>query len=158
MVFSSTVFLFLFLPLTLLGYYLIKDKFKNAWLLLVSIIFFSWSQPQYLWIIILNIIINYIGAYLISYSKKNTNRQIFLISTVFLNLLILYYFKYFDFTIKAINQLFNLHFALRNIILPIGISFFTFQGLSYTVDVYRKKVSVQKIFLKLLYILFYFLN
>ena len=142
MVFSSTLFLFAFLPVTLAGYFVLGERLRNYWLLLVSLVFFGWSQPNYLWIIILNILINYTGAMLIDRFPKF--RKTFLTVSVALNLAILFYFKYFDFAIDSVNKLFNRDFALRNIILPIGISFFTFQGMSYVVDVYRKDVVVQK--------------
>ena len=142
MVFSSTLFLFAFLPVTLAGYFVLGERLRNYWLLLVSLVFFGWSQPNYLWIIILNILINYTGAMLIDRFPKF--RKTFLTVSVALNLAILFYFKYFDFAIDSVNKLFNRDFALRNIILPIGISFFTFQGMSYVVDVYRKDVAVQK--------------
>lgn len=154
MVFSSTIFLFIFLPLTLLGYYLMADKFKNYWLLLVSLLFFSWSQPYYLWIIILNIIINYCCAMLID--NIQPFRKSLLITAILANLGILYYFKYFDFTIDSLNNLLKCNFSLQNIILPIGISFFTFQGMSYVIDVYRREVPVQKnVFKVALYIVLF---
>ena len=142
MVFSSTLFLFVFLPVTLLGYFLIKNPFKNYWLLFVSLIFFGWSQPNYLWIIVLNIIINYSCAMLIDELK--TWRKPVLTAAVAANLALLFYFKYFDFTIDSLNKAFGCELALRNIVLPIGISFFTFQGMSYVIDVYRRDVPAQK--------------
>lgn len=142
MVFSSTLFVFLFLPITLLGYYVIKKEYRNYWLLLVSLLFFSWSQPEYLWILILNIAVNYCAAILIDDLK--TLRKPVLFAMIGVNLGILYYFKYFDFTIDTINHLSGRFFALKNIALPIGISFFTFQGMSYVIDVYRKDVPVQR--------------
>lgn len=155
MVFSSTIFLFYFLPITLFVYFILRrDSLRNYWLLIVSIIFFAWSQPNYLWIIIFNIFINYTGAMLID--KYCTYKKLFLFLTVFLNLIMLFYYKYFDFTIDSINKIFNTNWELKNIILPIGISFFTFQGMSYTIDVYRKDVQVQKNILKLgLYIMLF---
>ena len=141
MVFSSTMFVFLFLPITLLVYYLLKETYRNYWLLLVSLVFFGWSQLNYLWIILLNIAINYCCAMLISRLEKLKKPLLFI--AVAANLGILFYFKYFDFTIESINQLFGTELALRNIILPIGISFFTFQGMSYVIDVYRKDVPAQ---------------
>lgn len=147
MVFSSTVFLLMFLPLTLLGYFVIKENYRNYWLLLISLIFFGWSQPNYLWIIVLNIVINYCAAMFIGISRKF--RKLVLVSAVIANILILFYFKYFDFTIESINEILGLSFDLKGIILPIGISFFTFQGMSYVVDVYRNDVSVQKNLFKL---------
>lgn len=142
MVFSSTIFLFVFLPLTLFGYYLVKEDFRNYWLLAASFLFFSWSQPDYLWIILLNIAVNYCCALLIHDLK--TLRKPVMAAAVVLNLGILYYFKYFDFTIASWNQLLGCSFELKNIVLPIGISFFTFQGMSYVIDVYRNDVPVQK--------------
>ena len=142
MVFSSTLFLFCFLPISLLGYYLIKDCCKNYWLFFISLLFFGWNQPKYLWIILLNIVINYSGALLID-GVRHLKKSI-LIVTIVANLVLLFYFKYFDFTIDSINKFFDTNILLHNVILPIGISFFTFQGMSYVVDVYRKDVVAQK--------------
>lgn len=104
--------------------------------------FFGWSQISYLWVILLNIIINYICARLIDNQYKL--RKFIVVVAVVANLSILFYFKHFDFAIDSINKLLNSGFELRNIILPIGISFFTFQGMSYVIDVYRKDVPAQK--------------
>lgn len=142
MVFSSTVFIFAFLPITLLGYYLLKGRIKNYWLLVMSLGFFGWSQPRYLWVIILNIAINYCGAMLLA--KWQRWRKQILAGTVVANLVILFYFKYYMFTVNSINELLGQSFAVKNVILPIGISFFTFQGMSYVIDVYREDVEVQK--------------
>ena len=120
----------------------------------MSLVFFGWSQPNYLWIILLNIAINYIGAMLID--KMKSIRKIILLLTVVSNFGILFYFKYFDFAIESINQIFGTTFSLRDIVLPIGISFFTFQGMSYVIDVYRKDVPAQKNIFKLgLYIVLF---
>lgn len=154
MVFSSTLFLFGFLPITLLGYYILRGSCRNYWLLFVSILFFAWAQPNYLWVILLNVAINYVGARLISRWWKN--KRLFLILTIFLNLGLLFYFKYFNFTIDSINRLLDLDFEVADIILPIGISFFTFQGMSYVIDVYRDDVPVQKNIFKMgLYIVLF---
>ena len=154
MVFSSTLFLFVFFPLTLAGYYILRGRARNYWLLFVSVIFFAWSQPKYLWIIILNVTINWAGAFLIDRFRKADKAV--LILTIIANLAILFYFKYFDFVIESVNYMFGTEFALKEIILPIGISFFTFQGMSYTVDVYRKDVPVQKNILKVgLYVMLF---
>lgn len=142
MVFSSTVFIFVFLPITFLGYFIIDKKYRNYWLLFVSLVFFGWSQPNYLWIIILNIVVNYFCAMLID--DLDRLRKPVMIVSVIANLIILFYFKYFDFAIYSINKIVGSELALREIILPIGISFFTFQGMSYVIDVYRKDVPVQK--------------
>lgn len=147
MVFSSTLFLFVFLPITLLVYSVIAKQFKNYWLLFVSVVFFAWSQPKYLWIILLSIGVNYCGAILLS--KFQRFKKLFLFLTVAANLGLLFYFKYFDFTIFTINRLFQSSFELKNIVLPVGISFFTFQGMSYTIDTYRGWVPAQKNIFKL---------
>lgn len=143
MVFSSTLFLFVFLPVTLAGYWLIRKELKNYWLLLVSLIFFGWSQLNYLWIILLNIAINYTAAMLIK-AVAEKHKELIVTVGVCANLAILFYFKYFDFAIDSINKAFGTSFELFNIILPIGISFFTFQGMSYVIDVYRGEVDAQK--------------
>lgn len=142
MVFSSTMFLFVFLPVTLVGYYLIRKELRNYWLLLVSLVFFGWSQPNYLWIILVNIAVNYVSAVFIN--RLDKGRKLILISAICINLALLLYFKYFDFVIDSINNAFGSSFELMHIVLPIGISFFTFQGMSYVVDVYRKQVPAQK--------------
>ena len=142
MVFSSTLFLFVFLPITLLIYYILKGKLRNYWLLFVSLIFFGWSQPNYLWIILVNIGVNYLCAILIDHLKSFRKAALFV--AVIANLTLLFYFKYFDFILDSINRLVGSNFELKNIVLPIGISFFTFQGLSYVIDVYRKEVPAQK--------------
>jgi len=148
MVFSSTSFIFFFLPIVLFFYYLVKsNNFKNYWLLFSSLVFFSWAQPQYLWIILFNIVINYSCAIIVDSIKKY--QKLVLLFAVVANIGVLYYFKYFDFTIHSLNKFLGTDFVLKGIILPIGISFFTFQGLSYVIDVYRKDISVQKNIAKL---------
>ncbi len=140
MVFSSNVFLFLFFPVAFIGYYLLHVKYRNIWLLLLSLIFFAWNQPRYLWIIISSIFINYTAALL--YNRLRS-RLVFILG-ILTNLAFLFYFKYFDFSISTVNNLFSSDFQSRDIALPIGISFFTFQGMSYLIDVKRNTVPVQK--------------
>ncbi|MGN0438463.1 MAG: MBOAT family O-acyltransferase [Lachnospiraceae bacterium] len=153
MIFSSTIFLFMFLPITLIGYFMLRGELRNYWLLLVSLVFFAWSQPNYLWIILLNIAVNYVSALLLKYRKT---KKLVLVLCMLVNVGLLGYFKYFDFAIASINSIFQQSFGLRNIILPIGISFFTFQGISYVIDVYRDTVPVQKNIFKLgLYIVLF---
>ncbi|SDB14921.1 MBOAT family protein [Butyrivibrio sp. INlla16] len=143
MVFSSTVFLFCFLPLTLIGCYIIRSQtYRNAWLLIMSLVFFGWSQPQYLWIIVASIIINYLSALFMSLFEHKKKAVLFL--AVVCNLLLLFYYKYLDFSIQTLNDAFGISIPLRGIILPIGISFFTFQGMSYVIDVFKGDVRVQK--------------
>ena len=154
MLFSSLTFIFIFLPLTLIIYFISKDKYKNNILLLVSLIFYSWGEPKYVFLILLSIIVNYYLAIFIDKSKKYS-RLFFIIALIF-NIELLFIFKYLDFTILNINKLFNMEIELFDLILPIGISFYTFQILSYIVDVYRKKIKVQKnIFNLSMYISFF---
>lgn len=144
MVFSNAVFLFLFLPIVLLGYYLLRGKIRNYWLLLVSLVFYAWNKPSFLWILITSILINYISALLVSKANKKGFKLLFLWLSIAANLGLLFYFKYFNFTISIIEQLSKRTLDFAEVILPIGISFFTFQGLSYVVDVYRNDVEAQK--------------
>ena len=144
MVFSNSVFLFAFLPIVLLGYYLLRGKLRNYWLLLVSLVFYAWNKPEFVWILIASIVINYVSALIVEKGKKQWHRLLTLWIGVGLNLLLLFYFKYFNFTVSIIEKLFNRSFNFAEVILPIGISFFTFQGLSYVVDVYRGDVAAQK--------------
>ena len=149
MVFSNAVFLFIFLPIVLLGYYILRGKARNYWLLISSIIFYAWNKPSFIIILIGSIVLNYIGALLVARTEKKLSKQIWLFLTVALNMILLFYFKYFNFTIDTINKMFDVNIQFAQVILPIGISFFTFQGLSYVVDVYRGDVPVQKNVFKL---------
>ena len=142
MVFSSVFFLFVFLPFTLIGYFVLRGEARNYWLLLVSMLFFSWSQPQYAALIIISILINYLGGLFIGRTSHLLSR-VALILVLLLNLGILFYYKYFNFAAQTISTLLQWQIADKAIILPIGISFFTFQGMSYVIDVYRKRVLPQ---------------
>lgn len=146
MVFSSTIFLFMFLPATLLGYYLIRHELRNVFLLLMSLLFYAAGEPKFVFVMLLSIVANYLLGLLIWYSKNKTIwfQRVFLILSLFVNLGILFYYKYYDFAIGNINSLFGSELSLRHIVLPIGISFFTFQGMSYVLDVYLGKSEVQK--------------
>ncbi|BCJ93385.1 alginate O-acetylation protein [Anaerocolumna cellulosilytica] len=148
MVFSSNIFLFIFLPLTLCGYYLLNQKFRNSFLLLASLFFYFWGDPKFILIMIVSIVLNYIFGLLIYYSQhkriNNKIKKLILFLAIISNLGLLFYFKYLDFSIELLNQLFNMNISLKNIALPIGISFFTFQGMTYIIDLYWEKVTVQK--------------
>lgn len=147
MVFSSTIFIFLFFPLVLLFYFLAPKKIKNYVLLAFSIIFYLFGGPKYLILLISVVLIDYIGAILI---EKTNKRKLFLALTIIANLSVLIYFKYTGFFLENINSLFNLSIKVPKTILPIGISFYTFQSMSYVIDVYRRKVNLQKNFFMLL--------
>ena len=144
MLFSSLTFLFIFLPIMLIIYYLSKDKFKNYILLFFSLIFYSWGEPKYIVLMILSIIFNYYFAIFIDKVKKKQNKKIILFCSIIFNIGLLFFFKYLNFFAINISNIFNIPFKNLNIMLPIGISFYTFQILSYVVDVYRKEVKVQK--------------
>lgn len=151
MVFSSAIFLFFFLPLVLLIYYLLKIEYRNTFLLCASLAFYAWGEPKFVFIIILSILINYVFGLLIYLGQQKYSRIItraIMLIGVAANCGLLFYFKYYDFFISSIDNLIGLNIPLKHIVLPIGISFFTFQGLSYVIDVYIKKVDVQKNLLK----------
>ena len=146
MLFSSSTFLFLFLPIVCVLYLLVRREFRDHVLLLASIFFYAWGEPRYVLVMLLIIVINYTGAILISkYEKK----KIWLLLTILGNLSFLFYFKYCNFFIENINELFGGHIRLIKAIMPIGISFYTFQAISYVVDVYREEVEPQKNIYKL---------
>lgn len=149
MVFSNAVFLFIFLPVVIAGYYILRGKARNYWLLLVSIFFYAWNKPSFTIILLGSIVLNYFGALLVEKAGQTGKKKLWLVLTVVCNLLILFYFKYFNFTIRTLKKIFDIHTQFANVLLPIGISFFTFQGLSYVVDVYRGDVPAQKNVFKL---------
>lgn len=152
MVFSSTIFLFIFLPFVLLCYYLLNRPFKNIFLMLASLFFYAWGEPKFVFVMIGSLLVNYLAALLIDYFKKSSSNKavkVVLAITVVLNLSLFFVFKYLNFTIKNINtisQFFGVTMQLpqTNILLPIGISFFTFQAMSYVFDVYYGYGDVQK--------------
>lgn len=143
MVFSSISFLYYFLPIVLLFYFIVPSKFKNFILLIFSLLFYFYGEPKYIWILILSCLINYIFGLIIEKRRK----KIYLIISVVLNLLLLGYFKYINFFIENINNIFNSSLSSINVVMPIGISFFTFQTMSYVIDVYNKNVKVNKNFI-----------
>ena len=145
MLFTSISFLYYFLPIVLIMYFIVPKKYKNLILFIFSLIFYFYGEPKYIFLMILEILIAYIGAILID---KYKSKKI-LILTLFIHIILLIIFKYTSFLITNINNIFNTNFKLLNIALPIGISFYTFQIISYIVDVYKDKVKVQKSFLKL---------
>lgn len=142
MVFSSLVFIFIFLPLILAIYYFANKAYRNYILLIFSLFFYTWGEPFFVFIMIFSIIINFILARLIGpISVLNHNRKLFLIIAIIFNLLLLSVFKYLNFLIINFNNLFALQLDPLHLILPIGISFYTFQALSYIIDVYRGRVE-----------------
>ena len=145
MVFSSTIFLCVYLPLVLLGYYICPKKGRNLFLLIVSLVFYAWGEPKYVFLMIFSILINYVFGRLMDKNRGRQKRmKLLLVLSVVIDLGLLSVFKYTDFVITNINAIFGSSFDLLNIALPIGISFYTFQAMSYTIDVYRDDVRVQK--------------
>ena len=148
MVFSSLTFLFIFLPLVLTFYFIIPQKHikaRNIVLLIFNLIFYAYGEPKNCIVMLLSIILNYIIGLLIDaceYKSKKAKFWVFI--AAFLNLGVLVYFKYTTFIVENISNLFGLDIVMNQIIKPIGISFFTFQGLSYVIDVYRRDTGCQK--------------
>lgn len=146
MIFNSMVFLWLFLPVVFFIYYLLKNKYKNEYLVIVSFIFYAWGEPKYIILILLSILINYAFGILIYNQDSETYRKSLLILSLICNFCILAYFKYFNFVVNNFNELMGKEIiGLREIVLPIGISFYTFQAVSYLVDIYRSKKNDEKV-------------
>ncbi len=144
MVFSSITFLFYFLPLVLFCYYLVPYKLKNFILLIFSLIFYAYGEPIYIFIMLFSCVVDYINAIIIDKYRNTYKAKLALIFSIIINLSLLAFFKYSDFFISIVNSLTNYNIPLLNITLPIGISFYTFQTMSYTIDVYRNEAPIQK--------------
>lgn len=144
MVFSSVTFLYYFLPITLLIYYIAPRKLKNFVLLIASLIFYFAGEGVYTWLLLFSSLSDYLHSLLIEKYRGQKKSKYILISSIVINLAMLGYFKYTDFFIGNINNIFGLNIPLLKVSLPIGISFFTFQTMSYTIDVYRGRVKAQK--------------
>ncbi len=142
MLFSSMTFIFLFMPIVCIIYLLARKNLQNIILLLASLLFYAWGGPNYLAIMLLTILINYIAALFLE--KTTKYKKLFLFLTICANLGILIYFKYCTFLIENINSLLQLDIPLLEIIMPIGVSFYTFQAMSYVIDVYRGEVKAQR--------------
>ena len=144
MVFSSTLFLFRFLPIIMILYFLAPGRMKNILLLLGSLIFYTWGEPVYVLLMLFSTISDYLHGRVIGRARSKGVRKVFLVSSIVVNLGVLCFFKYADFLVGTINQLAGTNIPLLNLPLPIGISFYTFQTMSYSIDVYRGQVKVQK--------------
>lgn len=145
MVFSSLTFLFAFLPITLIVYYLVPQKAKNVVILISGLVFYAWGEPIYVLAMIASTFIDYTAGRLIAkYDDKPKIRLACLIVSLVMNLGLLGTFKYLGFLINSANAWFGLSIPNPNLPLPIGISFFTFQSMSYTIDLYRRNIKVQK--------------
>lgn len=149
MVFSNMIFLCAFLPVTFLIYSISPKRLRNLWLLGISLFFYAWGEPRYIWIMVFSTIFDYVNGRMIDtfQDKKPTIAKAVLILSIVGNLSILGFFKYTDFFIQSINTIGGFHFDLLELALPIGISFYTFQTMSYTIDVYLRNVNAQKNFI-----------
>lgn len=144
MLFSSIVFLFTFLPAVMILYYLLPVRFRNVILLLASLVFYAWGEPVYLFLMLLSILFNYFSGLDIARNlqdKRAAKRS--LVFNLIINLAVLGFFKYEGFVLDTLNGIFPVHISYHALPLPIGISFYTFQILSYIIDVYRGNVKVQ---------------
>lgn len=161
MVFSSITFLLYFLPIVIAGNFLLgfSRRLQNIWLLIASIFFYAWGEPVFVFVLILSIIINWIAGLLIDkYDDNQYKRKVVLVVDIILNVLLFAVFKYTNFIVDNINIVLGDFYQIKvpQIALPIGISFFTFQIISYIIDLYRREVVVQKNLLDLaLYVAFF---
>lgn len=144
MVFSSILFLFRFLPLFMIMYFLAPGRMKNVILFLGSLVFYAWGEPVYICLMLFSTLSDYLHGRAIDSCKRKSVRQALLFSSIVINLTVLGFFKYADFLIGTMNSLLGLDIPLLDLPLPIGISFYTFQTMSYTIDCYRRKTKVQK--------------
>lgn len=147
MVFSSLLFLFRFLPIVLALYFIAPKKIRNLILFLASLVFYAWGEPVYVTIMLFSTVVDYVHGMLTDYflrQGKIKKARLMVASSVTINLLLLCTFKYADFIISNINGLLGTNITLLQLSLPIGISFYTFQTMSYTIDVYRGEAPVQK--------------
>ena len=144
MVFSSLSYLLLFMPLVILLYFIVPKKLRNLLLFIVSLLFYAWGEPIYVVLMIFSTLVDYTHGLLIEkWDHKPNARKLVLISSCVINLGLLCFFKYAGFAVQSVNDLMGLSLRVPEIALPIGISFYTFQTMSYTIDVYRKKCPVQ---------------
>lgn len=148
MVFSSLVFMFAYLPITLLAYYLVPRQGRNIFLFIINLIFYGWGEPKLVLLMVFNIFFNYIGGWLVDkYRADAKKKKLFLILTCVLDIGILAVFKYTGMITETLNMLPFLNIPELQISLPIGISFYTFQTMSYVIDVYRDDAPVSKNFI-----------
>ena len=148
MVFSSLVFMFAYLPITLLAYYLVPRQGRNIFLFIVNLIFYGWGEPKLVLLMVFNIFFNYLGGWLVDkYRADAKKKKLFLILTCVLDIGILAVFKYTGMITETLNMLPFLNIPELQISLPIGISFYTFQTMSYVIDVYRDDAPVSKNFI-----------
>ena len=144
MVFSSVLFLFRFLPIFMICYFLVPRKMKNLVLFLGSLVFYAWGEPVYIFLMLFSTISDYVWGRLIEEYRGKDHSRIFLLCSIGINLFILGFFKYADFLLQTVNIVFGTSIPLLKLPLPIGISFYTFQTMSYVIDVYRGDTKAQR--------------
>ena len=145
MLFSSITFLFMFLPIVMAVYYLVPNGAKNIVLLLASLFFYAWGEPVYVVLMILSIVLNYFCGRDIEANADNPKKaKLSLVFALTANILILGFFKYYGFLLDTVNSFLTTDIPYRVLPLPIGISFYTFQAISYVIDIYRKDAKPQK--------------
>ena len=149
MLFSSVPFLFYFLPAALLIYFAAPRQLKNAVLLLASLFFYAWGEPKYMLLMLVSIVQGYGFGLLIEKHRGQKASKVFLTLSILVSLGLLGYFKYADFFLSSVNAVTGLSLPLLKLSLPIGISFYTFQVLSYVIDVYRGETAAQRNFIDL---------
>ena len=143
MLFSSPEFLYYFLPIVILGYFLLPKVLRNGWLLAVSLVFYGWGEPKLIWVMFTSILLNWLWGIGIGRAQKQLWKRFFLVMSCLTCLGLLGWFKYADFAFENINALLGTKIPLPKLALPIGISFYSFQILSYTIDVYRGHAQTQ---------------
>ena len=144
MLFSSIPFLYYFLPAVLIIYFLVPKQLKNTVLLLFSLVFYAWGEPKYVFLMIATIVLFYVCGLAIEKAQTKKWKRVWLVTSVVISIGLLGIFKYADFFVESFNAVTGLSIPLLRLALPIGISFYTFQSLSYTIDVYRGNVPAQK--------------
>lgn len=156
MVFSSLFFLYLFLPLSLIAYYVAKPRYRNAVLIVCSLVFYAWGEPIFIWLLLMSTLLNYLFGRLISADPESRTAKVSLVLSLIFHLGMLILFKYTGFFIENLNNWFSLSIPVPNFPLPIGISFYTFRAVSYIVDCYWGKVEAEQKFSRfLLYMTFF---
>lgn len=150
MVFSSIIFIFYYLPVVLAVYYLVPARYRNAWLFLVNLVFYGWGEPVYILLMLFSVSLNYVSGLLIGKTRVGAPKKarLVLILNTVINLALLGVYKYADLFVGTVNQLFGSSLPLPHLTLPIGISFYTFQSMSYPIDVYRGDTDTQRNFIR----------
>ena len=152
MLFCSMEFIFIFLPIVLLDYYAAPAKYRNLILFVASLIFYIYGEPQYVYILLISLVVNYVAALGMEKLQSKRKKKLLLIGMLLLDFSTLFVFKYLGFAVRNINVLLqkgNVEWSIKAIelLLPLGISFYTFQLASYVIDVYREKVKAEKNFI-----------